>query len=77
MTADVASRVTDMVLDGNDLRRNGDAIYVDSVAHVHANTAIANTGWGIWTPLATDLGGNVAYRNGTEPQCVGVVCSGR
>ncbi|TQL01901.1 hypothetical protein [Cellulomonas sp. SLBN-39] len=42
---------------------------------VGGNTATGNTGRGIHAPGAQDLGGNTARGNGTEPQCVGVVCA--
>lgn len=34
------------------------------------NLAVDNTGWGIHAPRATNLGGNVAFGNGNEPQCL-------
>jgi hypothetical protein len=40
------------------------------------NTAIFNGGYGIDTPGAIDLGGNIAYGNKLG-QCVGVVCAGK
>lgn len=60
---------------GNRLSHNGDAVVVPIGVSVGANVAVHNTGWGINTPEATDLGGNIAYGNGREPQCVGVVCA--
>jgi hypothetical protein len=63
-------------LDGNRFDRNGDAVYVDSDVLVKDTLATRNTGYGIYTPRASDLGGNVAWGNGTEPQCTGVVCTG-
>ena len=41
---------------------------------IGGNDARNNTGWGIYAPGATDLGGNTAAHNGNQPQCVGVVC---
>ncbi|WP_156043853.1 hypothetical protein [Cellulomonas sp. URHE0023] len=64
-----------IALEANSLTHNGDAIYVDGPSSLKDNRAIANTGIGIYTPRATDLGGNVAYRNGVSPQCTGVVCA--
>ncbi len=61
----------------NDFRQNGDAVRVVGRSELGDNTAVRNTGVGISAPGATDLGGNVAYGNGVEPQCVGVVCAGR
>ena len=61
----------------NEFRRNGDAVVVTGLSELGSNTAVRNTGVGISAPGATDLGGNVAYGNGVEPQCVGVVCAGR
>lgn len=57
--------------------RNGDAVVLESSSAIGTTTATRNTGYGIYAPLATDLGGNVAWGNGTEPQCTGVVCAGR
>lgn len=42
---------------------------------VGGNGASGNSGRGIHAPGATDLGGNTASGNGTEPQCVGVSCT--
>jgi hypothetical protein len=56
--------------------RNGDAIVLEGRSELHGNVAIANRGYGIFAPQAVDLGGNVAFRNGREPQCTGVICSG-
>jgi hypothetical protein len=63
-------------LDGNRFDRNGDAVYIDSDALVKDTRATRGTGYGIYTPRATDLGGNVAWGNAVEPQCTGVVCAG-
>ncbi|MDQ0375077.1 NosD domain-containing protein [Cellulomonas humilata] len=61
---------------GNTLTRNGDGIVTEdgAVVSVGDNRALRNSGWGIFVPGATDLGGNVAKGNGLEPQCTGVVC---
>ena len=61
---------------GNTLVRNGDGIVTEDGAAVSLgdNRALRNSGWGIFAPGATDLGGNVAQGNGLEPQCTGVVC---
>lgn len=40
------------------------------------NQAIGNAGHGIEAYGATDGGGNSAWGNGLEPQCVGIVCAG-
>lgn len=66
-----------VAMEGNTFRRNGNAVFLLHPASVKGTVAIANTGYGIYAPLATDLGGNVAYRNGVEPQCTGVVCATR
>lgn len=70
-----------VLLENNTFTRNGDAIYVpdaflpDPTGYsLKGNRAIRNTGWGIYAPRATDLGGNVAHDNGQQPQCVGVAC---
>ena len=64
---------------GNTLTRNGDGIVTEEGAAVSLgdNRAVRNSGWGIYAPGATDLGGNVAKGNGLEPQCTGVVCPTR
>ena len=62
---------------GNDVRRNGDGVVITGLSQIGSNTVVRNTGVGISAPGATDLGGNVAWGNGVEPQCVGVVCAGR
>jgi hypothetical protein len=70
-----------VLLENNYFTRNGDAIYVPDAFladptgyRLKGNRAIKNTGWGIYAPRATDLGGNVARGNGNQPQCVGVAC---
>lgn len=65
--------VEDVTVVGNVLTRNGDGVVVDTVSHVGDNVATRNDGYGLFVPLAVDLGGNVAARNGVD--CVGVVCS--
>ena len=67
--------VEDVILDGNTFTRNGDGVIIDTRTHVGDNTAIGNTGYGLFVPQAVDLGGNVAHRNGVD--CVGVVCTRR
>jgi len=63
---------------GNTFRGNVDAIDTPDGADVHLgdNVVHDSTGWGIRAPGATDLGGNRAWGNGNEPQCLGVVCAG-
>jgi hypothetical protein len=62
-------------LEGNRFVRNGDGILgVGVPTTLRDNSALANERWGIHAPGATDLGGNTARANGTEPQCVGVAC---
>lgn len=69
---------TSTVVESNTFSRNGDGIQsTQSGVHIGRNVATNNTGWGIYAELAVDLGGNVARRNGNEPQCVGVVCTPR
>lgn len=65
-----------LVMEQNTFTRNGSAVYTDAPASLKDTVAIRNRGYGIYAPRATDLGGNVAYGNGTQPQCTGV-CSGR
>jgi hypothetical protein len=63
------------IFERNTLLRNGDAIRLRVTgARLGDNLAVGNTGWGIFAEDAIDLGGNRAWRNGTDPQCVGVVC---
>ncbi|MDT0166597.1 NosD domain-containing protein [Actinotalea sp. AC32] len=65
-------------LEANTFTRNGDGILaVHGGTTVQDNSAVRNTRWGIHAPGAVDGGGNTAWRNGTEPQCVGVVCAPR
>ncbi|MGY4643265.1 right-handed parallel beta-helix repeat-containing protein [Cellulomonas sp. URHB0016] len=68
------------VLQDNVFRLNGDGIRIetgDGQTSLGGNTAISNTGWGIYAPGVVDLGGNTARANGSSPQCVGVVCPTR
>jgi hypothetical protein len=62
-------------IDGDTFVRNGDAVYATGPSRIANVTAVRNTGWGIYAPDGVDGGGNVARLNGTEPQCVGVVCT--
>lgn len=57
--------------------RNVDAVQIEAVASLRGVRATSNSGWGIYAPNAVDLGGNVAYGNGKDPQCVGVSCAAR
>jgi hypothetical protein len=64
-------------LEGNTFLSNGDAIITAGVGtELKDNVAQYSTGWGIYAPGVTDLGGNKASGNGRDPQCVGVVCTG-
>lgn len=65
--------VEDVVLDANTFTRNGDGVVITTLVHASGNTAVRNTGYGLYLPAAVDLGGNVARRNGVD--CVGVVCA--
>ena len=51
-------------------------VWSDDGTTFTANQAIGNAGHGIEAYGATDGGGNSAWGNGLEPQCVGVVCTG-
>ncbi|MBO9554684.1 right-handed parallel beta-helix repeat-containing protein [Cellulomonas sp.] len=67
-----------VVVQGNVFRHNADGLRLEGVGafvSIGGNTARYNTGWGIYAPGATDLGGDTASHNGNEPQCVGVACS--
>ena len=62
-------------LDRNLFVRGGDGIHVEDGGNgLQGNTAVHNTGWGIFAPGSSDLGSNHAFRNGNSPQCVGVAC---
>ena len=62
-------------LDHNLFARNRDGIHVEDGGNgLQGNTAVRNTGWGIFAPGSADLGSNRAFRNGNSPQCVGIVC---
>jgi hypothetical protein len=65
---------TTATLTGNRFHRNQDAVFLHILAELKDNSAVRNTGWGIFAPNATDLGGNTARGNGRSPQCTGVVC---
>jgi hypothetical protein len=66
----------DILLDRNTFTRNGDGVRTSiGSPRLARNSAVDNTGWGIYAPGAVDLGGNTASGNGNAPQCVGVVCS--
>lgn len=64
-------------LTGNRFVRNGDGVIAAAFTSLRGNVVSDNARWGINAPGATDLGGNRAWGNGNEPQCVGVVCRGR
>lgn len=66
-----------IAMERNVFHRNGDAVDVDTPVRMQHTVATHNSGWGIHAPQAVDLGGNVAWGNGREPQCTGVVCAGR
>ena len=74
----VVADPTGSTVTGNVFRGNtGSGIYTDGTGlAVGGNTAIGNGAYGIHAPAATDLGGNVARRNGTA-DCVGLVCAQR
>ncbi|MFC8192663.1 right-handed parallel beta-helix repeat-containing protein [Cellulomonas sp. NPDC057328] len=77
LTADSDFPIRLFTMERNTFDRNGDAVDVDTPIRIQDTVATRNTGWGIHTPAAEDLGGNVAWGNGREPQCTGVVCAGR
>lgn len=62
-------------IESSTFTRNVDAVQIEAVASLQDVRATSNSGWGIYAPNAVDLGGNVAYGNGKDPQCVGVTCS--
>ena len=58
--------------------QNANGLYVPSSiegVQIGRSSATSNTGWGIFAPGSTDLGGNTARDNRNVPQCVGVVCT--
>ncbi|MFL5343188.1 MAG: NosD domain-containing protein [Hyalangium sp.] len=62
---------------GNRFQRNrgtGLLVTTASTLTVSGNTAIDNTGWGIFAPGVIDGGGNVARGNGAG-NCLGVACA--
>jgi hypothetical protein len=62
-------------LTANLFLRNRDGISTTEPAiRLRGNVAAFNRQHGIYAPLATDLGGNRAYRNRISPQCTGVRC---
>jgi hypothetical protein len=65
---------TAIIIERNVLTGNTDAIFVTMPSLLKRNIAVGNSGYGIYAPLATDLGGNIAVANGTTPQCTGVGC---
>lgn len=67
----------DLVMERNTFVGNGDGLYAEGRVYLQGTLAVRNSGWGIFAPNAVDLGGNVAYRNGNDPQCVGLVCASR
>ncbi|WP_196250779.1 right-handed parallel beta-helix repeat-containing protein [Cellulomonas sp. JZ18] len=77
LTAGTLQEIGLIAMERNVLDRNGDAVVVDTKVRMRDNVATRSTGWGIHAPRAVDLGGNVAWGNGREPQCTGVVCAGR
>lgn len=69
-----------MTVRDNRFVRNDDGFAMADVPGalvLSGNVAERNSGWGIHAPGAVDEGGNRAWGNGNEPQCVGVVCAGR
>ena len=67
-------------LEGNTFSANQNAIVLNGVFaapnSLGTNRVTDNAGIGIYAPGALDLGGNVAFGNGTFPQCTGVICAG-
>lgn len=66
-------------LRSNTFRANHDGVLVTDVLAATTlghNTADRNTRWGLYAVgSVTDLGGNVAHRNGAPAQCFGVSCA--
>ncbi len=78
--ATAAPYAWDLVLQDDVVVQNGDGIVVQPTDEdwtpmkLGGNRVEHNTGWGIYAPGVTDLGGNTARGNGNEPPCTGVVC---
>ncbi|PZS12554.1 MAG: hypothetical protein DLM57_18715 [Pseudonocardiales bacterium] len=67
---------TTTLLERNVFTRNGDGVHILAAGtSLKNNAAIKNNRFGIYAIGAVDLGGNVAFGNGHNPQCVGVTCS--
>jgi hypothetical protein len=66
-----------MTLERNVFIKNTDAVYITMPSQLKNNVAVRNSGYGIYAPDATDLGGNIAFGNGISPQCTGVTCRPR
>lgn len=66
--------VDTITMEKNHFTLNTDAVYITGPASIRGTVAIKNSGYGIYAPNATDLGGNIAHLNGITPQCTGVVC---
>jgi len=68
----------EIAITGNRAVANGGTGIVGTgagVVTVTGNTAVRNGGHGIDVAEVIDGGGNVARRNATPPQCIGVVCT--
>jgi parallel beta-helix repeat protein len=64
------------LLVGNGFTDNHDGVLVKSAGtSLKGNRALDNTRYGIYAVKAKDLGGNIAYGNGHQPQCSGVSCA--
>jgi hypothetical protein len=66
-------------LEDNTITGNVDGIYwTEGLGgpglSLQGNVAVHNSGYGIYAPGSTDMGGNIAHHNGNEPQCTGVIC---
>ncbi|MET0966406.1 MAG: NosD domain-containing protein [Nakamurella sp.] len=74
-STDESGEIVSATLARNVFARNRDAIFTDIAGtSLQGNIVTSNEHWGIYAPLATDLGGNRAFGNGSSPQCVGVSC---
>lgn len=75
ISGDLGEFESPALLTGNRFVHNGDAIMFEAPrVSLQDNVAHHNERWGIYAPNATDLGGNTAWGNGFEPQCVGILC---
>ena len=77
LTAQDSGLKESIAMQANVFTGNGNAVYLLVKSRIQSTVAVNNSGYGIYAPGATDLGGNIAFGNGRQPQCTGVVCTAR